>query len=947
MLCANDAARRIFAREGEALEGKSAPALFHPEDAARIATCCDRVASGQALALPDIRLRGPAAQPAFDLDFSPVEEEGRIAAVLVFGEPRAVCVPRLPPIPDIRTGTCLKLQQYELLQMAAETAGFGQWYLDTGTQRIKATDTLFRMLGYQPEKIDLDLPWFLSRIHPDDRHVAEAAIDGLIAESVGVRRDDYRMRCKDGTWRWFQNCVQRAFLPGSPGTNVICGSLIDISARRAVSERLNTLADNLPGALFERQESVSGSVSLPYSSAKMPELLGLDPSGMADDAGTILSHVHPEDRERVEAGIRVSKQTLAPLNCRFRLDHPDIGARWLSVSALPFRKPDGATVWFGYLQDITDRVQTEAQVAEATQALQAAHERLTSIADNAPAGIFEYWLLPDGHGELRYTSARFEELVGNSGPAATVPRPAAFSKVLPQDFPSFMASIKDSAHTLKPWTCRFRIVGRARKIHWISGSAIPRRKEDGTVVFTGALTDVTKDVERETSLARAHRLAEDMRIRNEHQALHDGLTGLPNRRYYDQMIAQRMQDAADGTMPGDCVLIRIDLDHFKSVNDTLGHEAGDQVLIRVGEVLRRCIRRVDFAARIGGDEFSIILGAGHSVSDAQETVKRIKDRLAEPLLYKGRPCRFGASFGIAHAEDMTEVGGELQLFADAALYRAKDGGRNRVELFTAELHRDILHDRRLAAELQDALENDEFVPFFQPQIRADDGALFGVEALLRWDHPERGIQTPDSFMHVAEQMRIVPEIDRIVMEKSRGALARWRDRGVIVPKISFNVSSGRMHDPDVVRAAKEIAKGDTRVTFELLESILVEEESDAFKAHLEMIRSAGIDIEIDDFGSGHASIVGLMEIAPTALKIDRRIALPVVHDERSRHLVNAIVEIAETLGIGIIAEGVETRDHVAILAALGCQVLQGYHFAMPLSEAQLLDFAPRLSVRRA
>ena len=380
-------------------------------------------------------------------------------------------------------------------------------------------------------------------------------------------------------------------------------------------------------------------------------------------------------------------------------------------------------------------------------------------------------------------------------------------------------------------------------------------------------------------------------------------------------------------------------DYFKSVNDTLGHEAGDAVLQRVADVLRSCLEKKDFAARIGGDEFSILPDPGRSLDDVCAQVERIRTMLAEPFFFEGRQCRFGASFGIARTENMEADTADLPVFADAALYRAKKDGRNRLELFTPELKQSILTERELAVELHQALERDEFEPWFQPQFSADDSRLVGVETLLRWRRADGTVMAPGSFMHVAVQLRIVPELDRIMMEKAGRALDRWGQADIRIPKISFNVSSGRMRDPEVVALARKLAAGETRVTFELLESVLVEEESELFRFHLDAVREAGIAIEIDDFGSGHASIIGLMQIAPSALKIDRRIVQPVARNGQARNLVRAIVEIAETLGIATVAEGVETAEQAQILRDMGCNVLQGYHFARPMSEDRVIESA--------
>ncbi|MFD2174122.1 PAS domain-containing protein [Rhodobacter lacus] len=708
---------------------------------------------------------------------------------------------------------------------------------------------------------------------------------------------------------------------------------------RRVHDRMMTMAEHTPGAIFEFHLPPGGEMSFAFFSPVLPELLGVDPAALHADMRTLFTHFPPEDEERAHDALEVSARTLSRFELEHRIDHPEHGMRWLHVSAQPFARPDGRIVWYGNTMDVTERVASEKRASEAADAVRQALERLAWIASIAPAGLYEFKRAADGTTSIPYASPYFEELMGLGYGFFQQDRSAkeVFDNVHSGDLDAFIGPQGLTATKMEFWNQRFRVEHPSRGEIWLANSATPRMLEDGSVVWTGALHDVTQDVRREAELRSAHLLAEEMRTENERQALHDGLTGLPNRRFYDKVLAQRIAETQDG-QKRDCTLIRIDLDHFKYVNDTLGHEAGDLVLVRVAEVLQETLRASDFAARIGGDEFSILLRAGSNREEASAIVERLQARLSEPLLFEGRQCRFGASFGIAQTEDLGQMGSEIQLFADAALYRAKNTGRNRMEFFTPELHTNLLLDRRLAAELQEGLDRDEFVPFFQAQVAAETGMLTGVETLLRWQHPERGILAPDAFMHVAEQLRLVPEIDRVMMEKSRGALARWRARGLKVPKISFNVSAGRMNDPDVVQSARSMVDGETRVTFELLESIFVEEESDAFRFHLDAIREAGIEIEIDDFGSGHASIIGLMQIAPSALKIDRRIIDPVARDPRAASLVRAIIEIAETLGIGTVAEGVETEAQADILRGLGCDILQGYLFSMPLSAE---DFARR------
>ncbi len=702
--------------------------------------------------------------------------------------------------------------------------------------------------------------------------------------------------------------------------------------------RFDTLADNMPGALFEWREKPDGTHALDYFSAKFPDLFGSTAVEIRTEGKALSTHFLPEDRDAFTRKFVECAANQSAFEEQARVVHPDKGLRWIMVSSLPVPQPDGSQIWYGSVMDITDRVESEFRASEAAEDLKRSLERLTLVTEIAPVGLYELRRTGDGEFDFPYVSGRFAEFAGIRATEIQENPSNLLPVVASEDRSELVNSIRRSASDLEHWRMRFRVIRPESGVLWLSGTAIPRLEENGSVVWTGAVLDVTPDAMREDALRNAHRLAEQMRADNEKQALHDGLTGLPNRRYYDRAIAERLNQARSQGGE-DCTLIRLDLDHFKNVNDTLGHEAGDMVLVRVSEVLRDSIRSSDFAARIGGDEYSILLSQGTTRDDASALVARIQEKLAEPLAYHGRQCRFGASFGIAHVDDLAEAGADIQMFADAALYQAKERGRNCLKFFTPALHQSLIEERRLSVEIHEAIDGDQFVPFFQPQVSARDGRLVGVEVLLRWLHPTHGLILPGDFLKVAEQLHLVSDIDRIMMEKSRKVLARWQAQGLTIPKISFNVSSGRMNDPGIVMLAREMAGMETQVTFELLESILVEEENELFHVHLDAIRRAGIDIEIDDFGSGHASIIGLTEISPSALKIDKRLIAPVTPCSRALSLVGAIVEIAETLGIKTVAEGVENGAQASLLRDIGCTVLQGYHFSRPLSEEQFLAYA--------
>ncbi|ARE39081.1 diguanylate cyclase/phosphodiesterase (GGDEF & EAL domains) with PAS/PAC sensor(s) [Rhodovulum sp. P5] len=819
---------------------------------------------------------------------------------------------------------------------------------------------------------EVDLPYFSARL-PDllgvprevieaDGAAAAANIDpgdlGPLGEEIRRTRDTlspldfrYRLNHPEKGQRWMH--LSSIPFRQPDGAVIWHGSVFDVTEQELASrqlsealeelrithERLNTVAEHVPGALFEYRREADGRTWFPYFTHEFTKLLGVSEEALRDDGATVFHNIPQQETEEILAKLERSIPDMARVEFRHRVVVAGEETRWLNVWAAPFAHPDGSIAWFGKSVDVTERLAMEARAEEASAEVSRAHSRLNSIADIAPVGLFEFRRLPGGGHDFPYTSARFNDLLGFSRAEIERLRGDILARIDEADRSPFLASLDESAQTLSQWSRRFRFHHPQRGLMWLSGAAVPRLEGDGTIVWTGALHDVTGDVEREAELKQAHRLAEKMRAENERLAFHDGLTGLPNRRYFDKVLRQRVQGAYLGVGPRDCALVQIDLDHFKHVNDTLGHEAGDQVLLRVGDVLRECLREGDFAARLGGDEFSVILAASTPRSVAKEIVENLRSRLSEPFQYRGCPCRISASFGIVHAPDVTLLEEELQLFADAALYRAKESGRNRLEFHAAELTSALRDDRHLAAELQEALEQGQFIPYFQPQVSALDGRLEGVETLVRWNHPKRGILAPGAFMRMAEHLRIVPEIDRTMMEEACKSMRRWRQQGLVIPKISFNVSAGRMHDPSILDAVAEMNQCETQLALELVESIRIEEEGSIFRKHLDLLREAGVDIEIDDFGSGHTSIIGLMQVEPSALKIDRRIVAPVADNFRASDLVRSIVQMAQTLGVATIAEGVETQEQADTLRALGCNVLQGFLFSPPLSEDDLAAFA--------
>jgi diguanylate cyclase (GGDEF)-like protein/PAS domain S-box-containing protein len=427
----------------------------------------------------------------------------------------------------------------------------------------------------------------------------------------------------------------------------------------------------------------------------------------------------------------------------------------------------------------------------------------------------------------------------------------------------------------------------------------------------------------------------------EHQALHDSLTGLANRQLTvdraEQMLLRARRDQ------GPVALCFIDLDNFKDTNDSLGHEAGDKLLCAVAARLSHMLRAGDTVGRLGGDEF-VILTEGIALADGPLLVaERIRGALREPFFlagYEGLPITVTASVGIATGDRPSAH--ELLRDADVALYRAKAVGKDCCVLFEPEMQSAAVDRLALKSNLYSALANDQFFLLYQPIFDLDTMAVRGVEALLRWQHPTRGVISPDEFIPVLEENGLILPVGRWVLHEACAQAARWRRQGYHV-QMSVNVSMRQIASPDLVTDVVEALAASrldpSTVTVEVTESVLMR-DADATVAHLRRLKEVGVKIAIDDFGSGQSSLTYLRRFPIDELKIDRSFIAAIDGSHESAALLHTLVELGRTLRLSIVAEGIETHPQLEGLRSENCQYGQGFIFARPMSAD---DVEPYLS----
>jgi diguanylate cyclase (GGDEF)-like protein/PAS domain S-box-containing protein len=643
-------------------------------------------------------------------------------------------------------------------------------------------------------------------------------------------------------------------------------------------------------------------------------LLGIDRAHLVGHR--FARQVAPVDRDRWHRHALALGRTDTPVRIELLMGRE--GPGWhAQVDGLRVRVPGEKTALRITLADISARKRAESEL------------RLAAIAFETQEGI----MITDASGVIERVNHAFTAITGYSATEAVGQRPRLLHSG--RHDAGFFAAMWQSLHRDGAWQGEIWNRRKDGGLYpaWLTITAV-RDEDPGVVRYVGMMVDIAQRKADEAAISRL--------------AFYDPLTGLPNRRLAKDRLHQALAASARSRQEG--ALMFIDLDEFKTVNDTLGHDRGDLLLQQVAQRLTSCLREGDTVARTGGDEFIVILAAelSESLQEAALQAKAVGEKilaaLGHPYLLDGRGCHSSVSIGITLFSDHLCTVEELLKRADQAMYQAKAEGRNTLRFFDAAIQQDLLRRAELEAELRQALVRGEFLLHYQP-IVDHESRLLGAEALLRWRHPTRGLLAPVEFIAVAESCGLIRPLSRWVLETACAQLAAWAaDPARARLTLSVNISARELRDPHFVEkvlgALRDSGADPNRLRLELTESTMLDNVDDSI-AKMKLLRTQGVAFALDDFGTGYSSLSYLKRLPLQQLKIDQSFVRDVLTDPRDAAIARTILALGRSLGLMVVAEGVETQAQRQTLANLGYQVFQGHLFGRPVPALADWICAPR------
>ncbi|KFN47350.1 hypothetical protein N790_07955 [Arenimonas malthae CC-JY-1] len=800
-------------------------------------------------------------------------------------------------------------------RFALESAQDGLWDWDSESGQVYRSGRCFSMLGYSRDALDGSFDAWQSLIHPDDKPRVKAALHAHLAGERENYQVDYRVRDANGRWRWILDRGRAITWDASGRPRRVIGTHTDIHDYKHIETQLRErelILNQAQHVAHLGSWSWDPETDQLWWSDELYWIVGLSRRKPPPSFRNQRHLFTPESYGRLhEASVALLKHG-KPYALEVVMLRPNGERRTVQARAEAILSGDGRVErMVGVLHDVTEQ-------REAEETSRWRNDLLNRIAAMGRIGGFEL-LVDTGtlhwtdenyriHGIEPGTPLRFEETLPHYCPDSQQKMRLALQRMVQERVPE---------QTVE--ACYFTPDGRRI---WLRITGSLELREGRPYRITGLTQDVTEE----------HEAGE----RIEQLAHYDTLTGLPNRFLFRQTADEAIELAKRSGKP--LALLFLDLDRFKYVNDTQGHEAGDQLLQEIASRLRACVRASDLVGRLGGDEFLVLLREVARPEDAALVARKVIDAIGQPIQLPTGDAQVGCSIGIALLGEGNSDLESLLRSADTAMYAAKDAGRNTYQFYNSSFYERVQRRVTLEQELRQALAHDEFQLAFQPTMSLRDGGVACIEALLRWT-TRAGVQrSPVEFIPVAEECGEILPIGRWVLGEACRQARRWHEAGLAFGRIAVNVSPLQLRDPEFATQVLAICEREhwptDRLVLEITESALMR-ESEVLANAFALFKANGITLSIDDFGTGFSNLGYLHRFPLRNLKIDRSFVSQMETSPNMLELTHAVVSLGHALGLAVVAEGVETESVLQLLRQQGCDEAQGYLFTRPLPGAEL------------
>ena len=645
-----------------------------------------------------------------------------------------------------------------------------------------------------------------------------------------------------------------------------------------------------------------------YLSENWKKLLGYRDEELENRILTWKKRIHRDDRkgffDSLNKHMKAHKENFENIH---RLKHKDGHYIWILGRARVFYEDGKAVRMIGTHTDITQEKVLQLEYVQQAQIIQQIHD---SVITTDFDGVIISW----NHGAellLGYTAG---EAIGQH--VSMVHRE--------EDIPKVIKSIEILKETGMHIAETTHVSKSGKIIDVLLSLSVLKDENENPIRFVGFAQDITERKQAQKKLLEQKDILQ-------HQAHHDALTNLPNRTLFNDRLVQAIQTAKRDK--SEFALLFLDLDHFKEINDSLGHDVGDRVLKVVTRRLNAVMREEDTLARLGGDEFTIIMKNLIHGQDASILAQKILIDLAKPIVINEHKFYVSSSIGVSlYPSDGTSASNLLK-YADAAMYKAKDEGRNNFQFYSSEMTELAFERVVMEASLRAGIENEEFIVYYQAQVDGNNNKLIGMEALVRWNHPSMGLVPPTKFIPLAEFTGLIVELDQFVMKCAMKQVSKWREDGLNPGILALNLAMKQLEQKDFIPMLQNIIKETQSkpelIEFEVTESQIMTNPEEAINI-LSQINDLGIELAVDDFGTGYSSLSYLKKLPISKLKIDQSFVKDLPSDEEDVGITKAVIALAKSLNLRIIAEGVETKEQKEFLVKNGCDNIQGYLYSKPV-----------------